>query len=137
MVPRKQSELESLMFRPVLAAALAATLTTPAVADDAMAGKWQCDYGVRKTSSAAQSSAAWFEVTFTDHGTYHGAGKAIAAGSALPMTLRGTWKIDETGTLSMLGVSEVTNRQVPFRFFSDRVDADTFKRVEMKGATEY
>jgi hypothetical protein len=125
------------MPRAIAAIAFAALVSAPALADEGMAGKWQCDYGIRKISSATQSSAAWFEVTFTDHGTYHGAGKAVAAGSALPMTLRGTWKIDGDGTLSMLGVSEVTNRQVPFRFFSDRVDADTFKRVEMKGAAEY
>lgn len=127
------------MIRRSLTALSALLLSLPlaAAADDGIAGKWRCDYTVRKLSSAQQSSSAWFEVTLTEAGRFHGGGKAVAAGSALPMALKGAWALDEEGVLKLTGISDVANRQVPFRFVSDRVGPDRFKRAEMKGASEY
>ena len=124
------------MHRPLLAA-LAIALTTPALAETPVPGIWQCDYGVRKLSSAQKSSSAWFEITVTEKGRFHGGGKAIADGVALPMTLNGSWKLDEEGILKLTGVSDVANQKVPFRFISDRVDDDSFKRQEVRKGTEY
>lgn len=124
------------MLRPVTALA-ALLIATPALADAPMAGKWQCDYGVRKLSSAVGSSSAWFEITMAESGRFHGGGKAMASGTALTMTLNGSWSVDGDGVLKMTGVSDVSNQKLPFRFVSDRVDDDTFKRHEVKSGTEY
>lgn len=123
-----------LRFAPMFAALL---IAAPALADAPMEGKWQCNYGVRKLSEAKEASAAWFEVTLAGSGRFHGGGKAIAAGLAMAMTLNGSWSVDEDGVLKMTGISDVTNQKLPFRFESDRVDDDTFKRHAVRKGTEY
>ena len=128
----------SRLRRNLLAAAmLIGFVPQPSAAEAPVTGQWQCDYGVRKLSSATGTSSAWFEITITEKGRFHGGGKAIAAGTALPMTLNGAWSLDEDGVLKMTGVSDVANQKVPFRFISDRVDDDTFKRREVRSGAEY
>ena len=112
-------------------------VTAPALAEAPVPGTWICEYGVRKLSSSEQSSSAWFEITLVESGKFHGTGKARAAGSTVPMILRGAWAMDEDGILKLTGVSDVTNRIVPFRFISDRKGDDQFKRREMKAGAEY
>lgn len=126
------------MLRPALLISIIIgwAATGPASADSPLAGKWICDYGVRKLSSAGQSSSAWFEVTFKEGGRFYGVGKATAAGSALPMVVRGAWTFDD-GVLKLTGASDISNRVVPFRFVSKRVSDHRFKQREIKGAAEY
>ena len=105
-------------------------------ADAPIAGDWLCDYGVRKLSSAMKSSSAWFEVTFAENGRFRGTGKATAAGTSLPIVVRGAWRLDD-GLLKLTGLSDVSNRVVPFRFVTKRIGDDRFKHREVKGASEY
>lgn len=127
---------ETAMLRFALVLSLAATLAPAAMADSPVTGKWFCDYGVRKLSSAVKSSSAWFELTLSEGGKFRGAGKATAAGSSLPMIVRGAWSMDGA-LLKLTGVSDLANRVVPFRFISKRVSDNRFKQREVKGAAEY
>ena len=125
------------MLRAVLVFSLLAAFGPAAVAAETpFPGKWLCDYGVRKLSSGSESSSAWFEATFSDSGRFRGVGKVTAAGSVLPIIVRGAWTLDG-GHLKLTGVSDVSNRVVPFRFVSKRVGDDRFKHREVKGAAEY
>lgn len=126
------------MIRSTLACSMIAVSIAagPVQAEVPVAGEWICDYGVRKVSSAAQSSTAWFEVTLKVGGKFHGVGKATAAGSALPMVVRGAWSMDG-GLLKLTGVSDISNRVIPFRFVTKRVGDHRFKQREVKGASEF
>ena len=132
-LPRENVMLRSALLIPIFVGWAA---IGPASADLPIEGKWICDYGVRKLSSTGQSSSAWFEVTFKEGGRFFGVGKATAAGSALPMVVRGAWTLNE-GLLKLNGASDISNRVVPFRFVSKRVGDHRFKQREVKAAAEY
>ena len=123
-------------MRRLLPVILFAITAGPVLADTPVTGKWICDYGVRNLSSAAQTSSAWFEVTLSEKGKFHGVGKATAGGATLRMIVRGAWSLADD-KLSMNGVSDVSNRVVPFRFVTKRIGENRFKNREIKGAAEY
>ena len=113
----------------VMAAAMLAPYPAPAqtTAPDVL-GFWQCEYSVRDGRNAARTSAAWFQITLHEGADFTGGGKAVAGGSTLNTILHGKWVVDADNVLKLTGVSQIAQRELPFRFISQVMGPDRIER---------